>query len=99
MRKIIIAAAVLALLISAGGYALSQGYNYGGGKTGAFMGWGGQGMMGPGMMGASTMGFQGQTPINPETQQPYTPEEWNETVQQMHNACGSFMGYSPGTDL
>lgn len=104
MKKVIILAAILAFVMSAAGYALSQG-NKPGDKGSAYSrGWGGYGMMGSGMMGSgmmrsATMGYQGGTPINPQTQQPYTEEEWNQAVEQMHATCGAMMSYNSGTDL
>ncbi len=99
MKKAIFIVAILALVVSAGGYALSHDLRDGDRGTG----WGGHGMMGSGMMGfgAQGMGMQGHqggTPVNPETQQPYTEDEWNQAAQQMHNTCGAFMGYNQVTD-
>lgn len=118
MKKVIILAAILAFVMSAAGYALSQSnkpgdkgsaYSRGSGGYGmmgsgmmgsGMMGSGmGSGMMGSGMMGSGMMGNQGGTPINPQTQQPYTEEEWNQAVEQMQATCGAMMSYNSGTDL
>lgn len=104
MKKVIILAAILAFVMSAAGYALSQS-NKPGDKGGVYSrgsgGYGmmGAGMMGSGMMGSGMMGYQGGTPTNPQTGQPYTEEEWDQAVEQMHATCGAMMSYNSGTDL
>jgi len=102
LKKIVLVL-LLASIVAVGGYAYSNSYKYANGGS-WFQGQGWQGMMGPrmmnyGNMGAGTMGYHGNTATNPETGQPYTPEEWNQVIEQMHDTCGAFMGYNQGTDL